>query len=106
MISIAKGFEKRHDTILRDIQAIIETVSKSHNPKMDSEELTEPKMDRLTNSNFRRLNEKHTEAINPKTDRLNEKYKDIHITKNKLKQDFIKSEYINERGRKLHHRHH
>ena len=90
-LTVAKGFEKRHDTILRDIQAIIETVSKSHSTKMGSE--------KATNSNFRRLNEKHTEATEPKTDRLNEKYGDIHISKNKLKQYFIKSEYINERGR-------
>lgn len=75
-LTVAKGFEKSHNKVLRDIQAIIETVSKSHNPKMDSEELTEPKMDRL-----------------------NEKYKDIHITKNKLKQYFIKSEYIDSKGR-------
>ena len=75
-LTVAKGFEKSHNKVLRDIQAIIETVSESHNPKMDSEELTEPKMDRL-----------------------NEKYKDIHITKNKLKQYFIKSEYIDSKGR-------
>lgn len=75
-LTVAKGFEKSHNKVLRDIQAIIETVSKSHNPKMDSEKI-----------------------INPKTDRLNERYKDIHITKNKLKQYFIKSEYINERWR-------
>ena len=31
--------------------------------------------------------------------RLNEKYEDIHISKNKLKQYFIKSEYIDSKGR-------
>lgn len=43
-LTVAKGFEKYHNKVLRDIQAIIETVSKSHNPKMDSEELTEDRI--------------------------------------------------------------
>ena len=67
-LTVAKGFEKRHDNVLKDIETIIKTVTS----------------EKLTNSNFRRLNEK---------------YKDIHITKNKLKQYFIKSEYIDSKGR-------
>lgn len=67
-LTVAKGFEKRHDNVLKDIETIIKTVTSKE----------------LTNSKFRRLNEK---------------YKDIHITKNKLKQYFIKSEYIDSKGR-------
>lgn len=67
-LTVAKGFEKRHDNVLKDIETIIKTVTS----------------ERLTNSNFRRLNEK---------------YEDIHISKNKLKQYFIKSEYIDSKGR-------
>ena len=53
---------------MKDIETIIKTVTS----------------EKLTNSNFRRLNEK---------------YEDIHISKNKLKQYFIKSEYIDSKGR-------
>lgn len=67
-LTVAKGFEKRHDNVLKDIETIIKTVTS----------------EKLTNSNFRRLNEK---------------YEDIHISKNKLKQYFIKSEYIDSKGR-------
>lgn len=67
-LTVAKGFEKRHDNVLKDIETIIKTVTS----------------EKLTNSNFRRLNEK---------------YEDIHISKNKLKQYFVKSEYIDSKGR-------
>lgn len=67
-LTVAKGFEKRHDNVLKDIETIIKTVTS----------------EKLTNSNFRRLNEK---------------YENIHISKNKLKQYFIKSEYIDSKGR-------
>lgn len=67
-LTVAKWFEKRHDNVLKDIETIIKTVTS----------------EKLTNSNFRRLNEK---------------YEDIHISKNKLKQYFIKSEYIDSKGR-------